>query len=1150
MQIPGYRIEREIGHGGMATVYRAEQLSLGRPVALKVMAAALAADRNFTERFVKEARTVAQLMHPNIVAVFDVGVVGHHHYLALEYVPGGDLKARLRGEALAPESALEITREIASALGYAHAKGFVHRDVKPENILFREDGTAVLTDFGIAKAAGSGTRMTGTGMSIGTPHYMSPEQARGQPVDHRADLYGLGVVLHEMLTGRVPYEAEDTLAVAYAHVNNPIPELPAALSAWQPILDHLLAKTPSDRYPDAAALITALDRLASGDPLARPVHATQVLPSQPAERPPIHPAPTGGGSGLLWGLGGAALAAVIAVGAWFYLDPGAPPRPIAGGGGGGSTALNLPAPPRDEAPTSFEAPTDAGQNLPLSRESLGVSADDPVAAREGAGTMSGSTVHLASEERFLQNSDGTFSDLKYGLVWMSCLVGQHWNGLDCLGSPNITDIDKAHDVARRHGRSGSIVEWRLPTIDELNTLTSCEPGNRAPFDSEGAGGGCSEGASGPRPPWSRWLTGPNAVEIWSSTPVVGTDRSYWYFSLPTGLIDSQRQLLRSVVLVRGINEEFPTIPHVPGLAAARLSAAELRDLYVAESLRALERQDFDRAQGHLARIVSSVPSEQHSDRIRSEIARTQGVLKAQQEELAERDRQRFDLPASERRINERFEVSGDGSLLVDHLNELIWLRCSLGQSWNGESCVGVPLRVGLDGAVEAVSLLGHAGFRDWRLPTIEELDSLVVCTSQAGRAAVDFELAEADDAGGECLGAFVRPTLSHEAFPMTPNGAFFAVDEGGDPWVLDFSSGYIFASFPVRSFDGHVRAVRHVRGPESPSASQPRPPVVAEIDRTEKIVQLLAAAAEDLAADRLLVPEESNAVSRYRQVLALSPNHPQALRGLEAVVARYGELIERNLRDGRYDRLHSLVERAESVDAAMASAAGLRARVDAALAEHQRKQAREAKVLPRAEIPVQTSRDLLANLANWQVMDGRWTQRDGFVEGFYTHDRGGRNDPQGSILLNERLGSMAGDWKMGVDFSYIQYPGRPYYYSHAAVVLWESARQKEQIYVGKGGENWRGDRQRSITVARQSYAPWTQVESREVSIEWEPRAWNRLELEKRGSRFIVYLNGARVHEFERRLSPDARLGLHVYGIAKVRNFTLTRVGATDSVSLR
>ena len=271
-----YRIVGLLGRGGMADVYRAEDERLGREVALKAVPPEYTRDPERVERFEREVRAAARLTHPNIVTVYEFGQGAGQHFYAMTLMSGGDLKARIRAhpEGMPPAEVRAVAAAVARALDYAHQRGLVHRDVKPENILFAEDGTPQLTDFGIARAMSSGTRMTATGMSIGSPHYMSPEQARGQTVDRRSDLYSLGVVLYEMLTGRVPFDAADTLAVAYAHVNDPVPELPPPLAAWQPVVDRLLAKSPEDRYGSAGELAEEL--ASDGVPHAP---ATRVMPA-------------------------------------------------------------------------------------------------------------------------------------------------------------------------------------------------------------------------------------------------------------------------------------------------------------------------------------------------------------------------------------------------------------------------------------------------------------------------------------------------------------------------------------------------------------------------------------------------------------------------------------------------------------------------------------------------------------------------------------------------------------------------------------------------------------------------------------------------------------------------------------------------------
>jgi serine/threonine-protein kinase PpkA len=246
----------------MASVYLAIQESLERRVALKIMAAALGADTSFCKRFLKEGRIIAQLSHPHIITIFDIGVFQDHYYMAMEYLGGGSLKERLLHK-LSVEECLLILEQIAKPLGYAHKHGFIHRDVKPANILFRKDGSAVLSDFGIAKGLSDNTQLTAMGWTLGTPNYMSPEQALGQPVDARSDLYSLGIVFFEILTGTRPYQAEDSFRTAMLHVQEPIPRLPKPLAHCQDLVDRLMAKKPDDRFFNAEELVEAIEHLRS-----------------------------------------------------------------------------------------------------------------------------------------------------------------------------------------------------------------------------------------------------------------------------------------------------------------------------------------------------------------------------------------------------------------------------------------------------------------------------------------------------------------------------------------------------------------------------------------------------------------------------------------------------------------------------------------------------------------------------------------------------------------------------------------------------------------------------------------------------------------------------------------------------------------------
>ncbi|GMG88153.1 bifunctional serine/threonine-protein kinase/formylglycine-generating enzyme family protein [Biformimicrobium ophioploci] len=261
LEIPGYRILKKINQGGMSTVYLAIQRSVGRQVALKVMSPVLNADPVFGERFQREANIVGQLSHPNIVGIHDIGRYRSLNYIAMDYLSGGSISDKLATAIIEPLEALQYTREVAMALDHAHSKGYVHRDLKPENILFREDGSTVLTDFGVARAIAKTTRNTTTGMVVGTPHYMSPEQARGVAVDGRADLYSLGVVFYEMLTGTVPFQADEAVAIAIKHLTDPVPRLPARFALYQNLINRFLAKDPEKRFQRGLEVVDAIDQL-------------------------------------------------------------------------------------------------------------------------------------------------------------------------------------------------------------------------------------------------------------------------------------------------------------------------------------------------------------------------------------------------------------------------------------------------------------------------------------------------------------------------------------------------------------------------------------------------------------------------------------------------------------------------------------------------------------------------------------------------------------------------------------------------------------------------------------------------------------------------------------------------------------------------
>ena len=360
-----YRILALLGRGGMADVYRAEDERLGREVALKAFPPEFARDPERIERFRRAVGAAARLSHPNIVTVLELGNVDGHHFYTTELMPGGDLKARIRArpDGMDPGEARSVALAMARALDYAHRQGFVHRDVESDNILFGADGKPKLTEFGIKRAISERMMRMAMEKYAYSPHYKSPEQARGLTVDGRSDLYSLGVVLFEMLTGRLPFDAPDTIEVALSHVKDPVPRLPAELAEWQQVLDRLLAKSPEERYGSAGELAQVL----GAEELPR-ASATRVAPV----RREVEPARTSARSGtrlvqppkprrnMVSALAGALLALTVVGIGYLALRDRSGPQPPPSNGGGSSREVRpapvRPVPSLPVRPSSAENP--------------------------------------------------------------------------------------------------------------------------------------------------------------------------------------------------------------------------------------------------------------------------------------------------------------------------------------------------------------------------------------------------------------------------------------------------------------------------------------------------------------------------------------------------------------------------------------------------------------------------------------------------------------------------------------------------------------------------------------------------------------------------------------------------------------------------
>ena len=332
-----YRVTRKLGGGGMADVYLAEDQELGRRVAVKILHERYANDDQFVERFRREATHAAGLSHPNIVSIFDRGEADGSYFIVMEYVEGRTLKELIRGRGPCPiPVAIAYTRQILSGLRYAHRNGVIHRDIKPHNVIVDSEGVVKVADFGIARAGVS--QMTEEGAIIGTAQYLSPEQARGAPVDQTSDLYSTGIVLYELLTAEVPFSGDTPVEIAMKHLSE-VPEPPSALRAEVPddldnVVLRALSKEPADRYQSAAAMDADLETVAHGGhvPLETAEAATVVLAgdstgvtqvtrrARPGDAPPFDPTRKRRGPVWPWLLGLGALLA-LAVAAFFLYEP-------------------------------------------------------------------------------------------------------------------------------------------------------------------------------------------------------------------------------------------------------------------------------------------------------------------------------------------------------------------------------------------------------------------------------------------------------------------------------------------------------------------------------------------------------------------------------------------------------------------------------------------------------------------------------------------------------------------------------------------------------------------------------------------------------------------------------------------------------------